>query len=70
MTKQLATWNALQANYDAGHFVHPRGTTTAIVNFVVERKLGRAGKPLTVVIKLSDQKGRWRSLKFKKLPST
>jgi hypothetical protein len=67
VVKTLGTFSELQGDYGSRYFVHPRGTTTAHSTIMIERDIGKVGKPLKVVVNLIDQRGNRTRLKYRKL---
>jgi hypothetical protein len=45
----------------------PRAVSSASCTIILDQPVGRAGKTIAAVIKVSDQFGRWHKLKFKRL---
>ncbi len=72
LQSQLATRNNdLIGTYSQENPIGPGATTDALCTFVLDGPVGRKGRPITAVIKVSDQFGRWHRLKFRPVdPST
>jgi len=43
----------------------PRAISEASCTIMLDRAIGRQGRPMTAVLKVSDQSGRWHKVKFK-----
>src|SRR2546425_11371098 len=51
--------------YSSENRIRPRRVSDASCIFILDGPVGRRGKPMTAVIKVSDQFGRWHKLKFR-----
>jgi hypothetical protein len=51
--------------YSSENQIPPRGIAQVHCHIILDRPVGRAGQPLTAVIKVSDQFGRWHKVKFR-----
>lgn len=59
----LATFSAINQNYDSGHFIHARSTAKATAQVMLHRDVGDQNA-LTVVLEVSDQRGSKQRVKF------